>query len=174
MQSGQISGRNTNSTSWQNLTTALGCSNSSTSSGSQILACMRAIPATTIKDLIEKSALSFRPVADDFTSLQYPRQARKTGKIARVPILTGSNSDEGILFTFGQNDTKAYLDAYFGGRLSEDVVKGIINKYKIGERGIFSTSSQISQIFSELGFQCPSAIAANDSASAGVPSWRYW
>lgn len=58
--------------------------------------------------------------------------------------------------------------------LTDAQIQGIIAAYPLSQRGIDSETEQIDQIYTELGFQCPSAIVANDSASAGIPTWRYY
>lgn len=155
-------------TTWTNLTAALNCT------GQDDLACVRAAPAATIKSIIEHAVLSFRPARDNYTQLQYPEAARKAGNIAKVPVLTGTNANEGILFTFTQSDTVAFLKSQFNNALTDAQIQTILALYPIGQRGITSQTEQIAAIDTEVGFQCPCAIFANDSASAGTPTWRYY
>ena len=171
MQSGQssVSARYpADPTSWANLTAALNCTTPSA------LACARAAPASTLKSIIEHAALSFRPSNDNYTQLTFPEAARAAGNIARVPIMTGTNANEGILFTFTNNNTDSFLRSTFNNLLSDAQIQSIIAAYPIGQRGITSQTTQIAAIYTELGFQCPAAIVANDSAAAGIPTWRYY
>ena len=138
------------------------------------LACARAAPATTIKDIIERGVIAFGPTQDNYTQLQYPESARRAGQIAQVPIMTGTNANEGSLFTFTQNNTEAYLRSQFMNALTDAQIRTILSAYPIGQRGIDTPTEQIDAISTELAFQCPSAIVANDSASAGIPTWRYY
>lgn len=155
------------STTWTNLITQLNCS------GGDDLACARSAPATTLKSIIERGAIAFRPAQDNYTQLQYPEAARAAGNTARVPVLTGTNANEGILFTFTQNDTNVYLRSSLPG-LTDAQLQTILAAYPIGSPGIRTQTEQIARIYTELGFQCPSAIYANDSAAAGIPTWRYY
>ena len=171
MESGQssVSARNTpDPTSWSKLIAGLNCTTSDE------LACARAAPATTLKSIIEHGAISYRPVADNYTQLQYPETARRQGQIAQVPILTGTNANEGILFTFTQNDTLAFIKSTLSPNLTDAQIQFILNAYPIGQRGITNQVQQIAAIYTEVGFQCPCAIVANDSASANIPTWRYF
>lgn len=158
--------------SWTFLTRALNCSSNNTDD--QNLACARAAPATTLKSIIEHAGLSFRPTQDNYTQLRYPERARQSGQIAQVPIMTGTNANEGILFTFTENNTDSFLRTTFLNSLTDAQISQIKSAYPIGQRGITSNTTQIAAIYTDLGFQCPSAIVANDSATAGIPTWRYF
>jgi hypothetical protein len=59
---------------------------------------MRAANATTIVSIIEHLSLPFTAVKDNITELQNPELARKSGNIARVPILAGTTAQEGRVF----------------------------------------------------------------------------
>ena len=171
MESGQssVSARTSSDpATWQELIDELNCTTSDE------LACARAAPATTIKSIIEHGAIAFRPTLDNYTQLSNPEAARRAGAIAQVPVLTGTNANEGIIFTFTQNDTEVFLRSQFMNTLTDAQIQGIIAAYPLGQRGINSETEQIDRIYTELGFQCPSAIVANDSASAGIPTWRYY
>jgi len=171
MESGQssVSARNpSDPKSWQTLINALNCTTDDE------LACARAAPATTLKSIIEHGAIAFRPTLDNYTQLAYPELARRAGDIALVPVMTGTNANEGILFTFTQNDTETFLRSQFMNTLSDAQIQGILSAYPLGQRNINSETEQIDRIYTELGFQCPSAIVANDSSTAGIPTWRYY
>ncbi|KAK5076089.1 hypothetical protein LTR51_001769 [Lithohypha guttulata] len=170
MQSGQssVTARlGADSSSWTRLISQLNCTTSDD------LACARAAPATTLKSIIERGAIAFRPTLDNYTQLQYPEAARRAGNIARVPIMTGTNANEGILFTFTQNDTVAYLRSTLPS-ITDAQIQVILSAYPIGQAGISTQTDQIARIYTDVGFQCPSAIVANDTASARIPAWRYY
>lgn len=167
MQSGQTSvnpGFSADDTSWPRLIAALNCTTSDE------IACARAVPAATLKDIIEHAALPFRPTFDNYTQLQYAEAARRAGEIAKVPVITGSTADEGSLFTFTQTDTGSWLRSL---GLTNTQIELVLATYPIGQRGITSPASQTAAILTDLRFQCPSAIFANDSA-LHVPTWRYY
>lgn len=170
MESGQssVSARNApDPNAWSTLISQLNCTTDDD------LECARSAPASTLKSIIEHGAISFRPAQDNYTQLQYPETARKAGNIAKVPIMTGTNGNEGILFTFTQSDTVAFLKTTIPG-ITDAQINFILAAYPIGSNGISSSVDQIARIYTEVGFQCPAAIVANDSASAGIPTWRYY
>lgn len=96
LQSGQAAVYNqpTNGTvSWDMLAEQLNCS-----AQPDVLKCVRAANATTIVSILEHSALTFTAVKDNITELQNPEVARKSGNVARVPILAGTTAQEGSVF----------------------------------------------------------------------------
>jgi carboxylesterase type B len=172
MESGQtsfyINHNNSNQDAWNTLVAGLNCS-----TATDQLACVRAAPALTIKSIIEHEALDFAPVSDNVTQLEFPEAARIAGDIARVPILTGTNANEGRVFVYGQNDTAAYLTSFLPG-VPQALIDAIIAAYPIPSPYISNAFEQLAQIYTEFAFQCPAARVANDSSHAGIPTWRYY
>lgn len=78
------------------------------------------------------------------------------------------------VFTVGQNNTQLYLEGLFGTNGTAALISAIEAAYPIGSAGINSTYDQVSQILTEYYFQCPAAKWANDTASVGIPAWRYY
>lgn len=76
---------------WYNLTTELGCPGNYGSN----LTCVQAADAASIKAIIEENALNFNPVADDVTLVSQPGLQRLSGNIANIPVLGGTNAEEG-------------------------------------------------------------------------------
>jgi len=105
--------------------TELGC----VGADADVLACLRAKPAA---DLLASDAVkarlagdgspgSFAPTLDGDGGVipDQPRTLYKAGKIAQIPVLLGSNTDEGTLFVGGvqlasQDDYAAALTAQYG------------------------------------------------------------
>lgn len=171
MESGQSTffAINANSSApWNNLVAALGCSDAS-----DILACVRAVPATTIKSIIEERDFVFRPVKDNVTYVAHPRAARQQGNIAQVPILIGSNGNEGSLFVLGFNTTMQYLQTYLPGG-TQAYYNAILAAYPIGSSGITNEYERTTAIDTDFRFQCTAATVANDSIAAGFPTFRYF
>ena len=54
-------------------------------------------PANKIQKIINEGIIEFNPVADNVTLMAYPAAQRLKGDIAFVPVLGGSNSQEGRL-----------------------------------------------------------------------------
>ncbi|KAG6107391.1 hypothetical protein E4U14_004173 [Claviceps sp. LM454 group G7] len=169
--------------SWRTLARALNCSQDDGLNGDDgdniSLACMRTVPAPTLRDTAEKQSLSFGPTHDGgATWADHSRRDRLASRpgasrIARVPILIGSNLHEGRTMVYGQLDTKALLD----GVLPPDTPLGFVNTLLTaspdGSPGPLDLNGQIARIATEVGFQCGAAVVADDSRAVGIPAWRY-
>ncbi|SMR46709.1 unnamed protein product [Zymoseptoria tritici ST99CH_1E4] len=154
---------------WNQLAASFNCPESST------LECLRNVPATDIKKYIEENALHFNYAFDGVTAFRDAANRRKNGQIAKIPILIGSNAQEGRIFQVGQNSqeaSRAYIDAISGNQTAYGNM--IEAAFPLGSPGITSYYDQISQINTEYRFQCGSAKVANDSAASGIPAWRYY
>ena len=172
-QSGQISYSASNRAAdsvqaWQNLSAALGCPGSYSSD----LECVRAASATTIQSIIDKQMLAFNPTRDNVTLVSDPAGERLAGNIALIPVLGGTDAQEGRVFVVGQNDTTAYLESL--GITAQSDIQAIEAAYPIGSLGIETPYDQIAAIFTDLVFTCGQALWANATASVGIPAWRYY
>jgi para-nitrobenzyl esterase len=108
----------------QQFAASVGCGADDGGGGS--LACLRALPVSTllmaaVPDAGMTGSLgAFGPVVDDDFLSDQPRTLYKSGKIAQVPYLLGSNSDEGTLFELGatpvtdQAGLTSYIDGQYG------------------------------------------------------------
>ena len=106
------------------------------------------------------------------TALAHTETTRKAGHIARVPILIGSVADEGIIFVLGQNDTQTYLETAIPDH--PELYSAILDAYPIPSLRINNAQDQVAAIETDLRFQCPMAIVAQDSSKLPVPTWRYF
>jgi len=150
-------------TSWLTLAAVLNCTHTHPHSN---LTCLRAANASVIKSTIEHLALPFRPVSDNVTLLRYPEAARLNKSIAAVPILTGTNANEGSLFTVGQSNSAAYLASVLGNQTA--LIQSILAAYPL------APAAQLAAITTDFSFTCPAGILANDSRAAGYSTWRYY
>jgi para-nitrobenzyl esterase len=108
--------------------------------GADSLACLRALPVSTllagaVPDAGMTGSLGpFAPVVDDDFLSDQPRTLYKSGKIAKVPYLLGSNNDEGTLFELGvtpvtdQAGLTAALNAQYG-----DAGAAVAAQYPVSE-----------------------------------------
>ena len=150
--------------SWQFLVAALNC----TTAASQ-LACVRAADAVVIQNIIEENALSFSPVTDNVTQIPLPVDRAKHQS---VPYMTGTNGQEGRVFTVGETNLTAAIDTSFPE--SALLRQLVAEAYAIGTPGVNSAYDGIAEIYTDYVFQCPAALVANESALAGFPTWRYY
>lgn len=124
--------------SWKSLSAALNCTD---------IACIRKAPATTIKSIIEKTNLSFEPVKDDITCSKNISLALTSGKAAKVPLIIGSNAQDGSVFAY------------------------VFGQTKPGSPGFDAIGKSIT----EITFQCTAATIATVSTTAGFPPiYRYY
>ena len=191
MQSGQSTFRaipTEYSSPWKNLTTAMNCS-----SAKDILACMRALPAATIKNYNELTALPWTPIFDNITSASTARSNRLNSTaanpiIARVPILSGTNADEGRLYSISAaaataNGSTSFVRELFPTANNSEIA-ALLAAYPIGgppasdqyyTTGVYnSTLEQLGALYTDFVFQCPARLVHLDSSRVGVPSWRYY
>jgi para-nitrobenzyl esterase len=108
--------------------------------GTDGLACLRALPVSTllgaaVPDAGMTGSLGpFAPIVDDDFLSDQPRTLYKTGKIAQVPYLLGSNNDEGTLFELGvtpvtdQGGLTAAINAQYG-----DAGAAVAMEYPVSE-----------------------------------------
>lgn len=76
---------------WIALSEALGCPGSYSSN----LTCLRAANASLIEQTVTKNAILFPPSPDNVTLVENPSRQRLAGNIARIPVLGGTNAQEG-------------------------------------------------------------------------------
>ncbi|KAJ9603768.1 hypothetical protein H2200_011954 [Cladophialophora chaetospira] len=156
---------------WNAMVQAVNCSNAS-----DILACVRAVPQPVLTSTIEHLANEFRPVIDNITVPAHPETLRRSGKIAHVPILTGSNANEGRIFNLPSvNATSAipYITALFS--ISDQQAQALASLYPIPSEYISNAYEQISQIQTDFIFTCPAGLQFNGTHAAKIMSpWRYF
>jgi len=97
---------------------------------------------------------------------------RSSGKIANIPVLSGTNSQEGRVFQYGVTNLTKFFETYFSGY--PDLWATIAAAYPIEQVGLDTPYDIAAQIFTEFFFQCPDALFSNASAAAGIPTWRYY
>jgi carboxylesterase type B len=169
------------STSWNTLAAAMNCS-----SAANVLACMRAVPATTIKSYNELNRLSWIPVFDNVTSAYASRSNRlnstpQNSKIARVPILGGSNADEGRLYSVSANDSSSFIRGLFP-TATDQQISDLLAAYPIGGppgSGVYtgtftSPLEQLGALYTDFIFQCPARLVHLETSRVDIPSWRYY
>ncbi|KIW72384.1 hypothetical protein PV04_00581 [Phialophora macrospora] len=154
--------------SWNTLAAAVGCNTTASA-----LKCMRGLPASTLKNTSEHLGLAFTAMVDNYTFVANRSEARASGKIAKVPVLAGTNADEGTVFTYGDTNLTAYLTAALP-TAPESYLTQLTSAYRIGSPGIANVSQQIAKIYTEFSFQCTQARELRDTKRAGIPTWRYF
>ena len=166
MESGQISYYQTltepTGTAWQQLIKSLNCGST------DALTCARAASASQIKSIIEHQALTFGLTYDNVTAHSDGALQRQAGNFAAVPILIGTNANEGNIFELGMGDLDTYLQATYG-QTAPQVITAFKSQLATGNG--YNDASYADTLGT---FQCGSALTANATAAKGVPTWRYF
>ncbi|KAK8051644.1 hypothetical protein PG993_003029 [Apiospora rasikravindrae] len=172
---------------WPLLVKSLNCTSSKSNSNSTLgsaeaaadLACVRAAPACSIRALINdpSASWSFYPVDDDITQLSNPDRARAEGHIAKVPLLIGTNANEGTMWTGSWTDLESYTAAF---PMLAPYTEALNTTYPLGGRGpngeLLADGWHLNAaIDTDMEYTCPASRVAQDAAfHLGLPVWRYW
>ncbi|CAI6297535.1 unnamed protein product [Periconia digitata] len=182
MQSGQLSYHSTSNPgppglpypdkpAWDGIIRGLNCTNNTIEESFE---CVQNAPASLIKDISEKQELLFMPVADNDTFVSDLTPRRRAKNIARVPLLIGTNQDEGSLVggLFYTNLT-TYLNTTFGSQLTPKLLADIDRVYPMGSAQFPTVREVISAIEGDTSMLCGTALVAQDTATSGLLTWRY-
>ncbi|KAF2790457.1 alpha/beta-hydrolase [Melanomma pulvis-pyrius CBS 109.77] len=115
--------------------------------------------------------ISFAQACDNITAVLDPRLRVEAGNIADVPVIVGTNMQDGGVYTnrFG-NDTDAYFNTYFPGMV---ILKyAVLAAYPLGSGGRTDQQMRLQQIQTDWNFHCPSVWYAETSSSHN-PTYRY-
>ncbi|KJZ71169.1 hypothetical protein HIM_09424 [Hirsutella minnesotensis 3608] len=143
------------------------------------LACIRDMPVEKVLEYIERRGLAFFPIFDGATWTGTGRVDRRKStvaepRIARVPVLVGSTADDGGVFVYGQKDLRAFLLDLLpkGFSLIDRIKERYGNKNDVNKRA--PVNHFLASVVKDFNFGCPAKIIAEESASVGIPSWRYY
>ena len=138
------------------------------------MTCVRAAPATLIKSIIEQRSLAFNPYPDNVTYPTNGAANRQARQFAAVPILAGTDAQEGRVFQYGQTNLTAYLVNNFGATTPQ-IIPTVQANFPIGTTiGTNTSYDVISAIHTLAAFQCGAGLFMNETAAQGVPTWRYF
>lgn len=175
LESGQASYTNpggvlgTTTNPFTQLAAALNCTASQSN-----LTCVRNAPATTIQQIIDSNGLTFDPVVDNATNYGSGALQRQAGHFAAVPILGGTNAQEGRVFEVGQTNFSAFLQQTFGTLAPQNIPLVEAAYGPVGTTpGVNTDYDLVSAVYTDLNFACGQALQANQTAATGVPAWRY-
>lgn len=153
--------------SWKKLLPLLGCNGDATSR--EAYECVQKANATQVKAALEKNNLSFPPVADNYTKMSSLIDVYKSGNIANIPILEGTNAEEGNIFELGQSNLTSFLQTTFS---NASVRQKVTAAFPVSNPD--SAYHTISEIFTKITFACPQAAHAQLASTTGHQVWRYW
>ncbi|KAF2086206.1 lipase [Saccharata proteae CBS 121410] len=99
---------------YENLTRSLSCW--TTDSVASPLSCLRSLPATTLNSIYVTQ--TWNPIVDGVFLTAYPSQLSPLDHFVHVPVLTGTNTDEGTSFSIKNLDNEtALIDALTSWRM---------------------------------------------------------
>lgn len=158
-------------TSAQRLAAAVSCPWDTTT-----LTCLRSKPASSLLAASVSNGLRWQPIKDG--GITVPTDAAVARRGARVPIMTGSNANEAIVFLLSR-PTTSFNDLFTSlfPELAPHEAE-IRAAYPIGGcsvTGCWPTELlAVSQAMTDYIFTCPAAREARASAQAiGIPTYRY-
>ncbi|KAF9257592.1 alpha/beta-hydrolase [Marasmius fiardii PR-910] len=135
--------------------------------GASRLACLKALPASTISNFVNgpSSGQFGAAVIDNFTVFDRPLDRIKSQQTARVPVLLGSMQDDGSLFAMGTGNLTEFLASQLQG-VSEEQVRSLYP-------GLNDTAI-IAGVIRDTQFQCPAGLWAAATVQSGTTDvYRY-
>ncbi|MCJ1317754.1 hypothetical protein MMC15_003081 [Xylographa vitiligo] len=157
--------------SWQALVAAVNC----TAAASRI-DCVRAVPTTTIRNVIEHAMLSFPPTVDNKTeSGGNVALATSSHTAAQAPILIGTNANEGRVFAAEDGLDKplnvtTFLAAMPPGQPALQAALAVAYPLSVYQTPYFAVAA----IITDSTFLCPASAIVNLAATSGYAVWRYY
>jgi para-nitrobenzyl esterase len=151
------------------LAAQLGCK------GATIVACMRSKPAATIRSTQNSSGttLSWAPASGGPVLPTTVEAAFASGNYRTVPLLQGTNHDEGRLFalSLGLNNLGADLYSYAVNRSAPSVAAKILAEYPLAKYNN-KPGDALGAIITDNTFSCP-ALRVDQSASKRTTVYGY-
>ena len=148
------------------------------------LACMRGKSTTDVANalgvkraLFSTEGVSWSPTVDGAELPKVPNEAFAAAAATPVPVIIGTNKDEGNLFTyawnitFGHDITEAEVLAVERTFYSEQQIKAIQTQYPVSNYASPLTWTQA--LLTEGLFICPSRQTARGLAAHGTPTYLY-
>lgn len=170
---------------WSALAAALNCTSATSApAGSDAeFACVSGADALTVRSIVNAAGLEFRPVNDNVTQRATPLTAEARRPAARVPVLIGSNGQEGMnlgpqygisnFSSVTEEEVEQFLYAVTGsealvgqiGRLIDEIQGAApwLNLFEVG-----------ALLYTEVLYQCPCKLVAEASVQDKIPTWRYY
>jgi para-nitrobenzyl esterase len=141
------------------------------------IACMRAKPAQEVMDkgqpgadLFGASTYRYEPCVDGWILPDLPLNIFQAGKQQNVPLLIGSNADEGRLFSnvsaANVNSYKAFLDV-----MCSDKAQQVLNVYPAADDK--ASKEATNRVLTLMTFTCPSKAYAAAMANVKTPAYFY-
>lgn len=166
LQSQAFGPRQDSEVAWDALAVELGC-NSSETAVSQ-LQCVSQASTESIRMAIETHNLAFTPIIDNGTNGPSLEESIHQGRAADVPVLIGTNADEGTMLAQFMPPPELYLDQIFGS--DERAKRATRSAYPANATAMELTSL----ITTDYLYTCSSSEIARAMVRSGQNVWRYY
>lgn len=164
MQSQALGDQGDGDKSWSALAGALGCGSTTTSQ----LDCVRSRPADRIIFILNNRTLGFPPTVDNKTNFGSLEDGIRTHTVANVPLLIGTNADEGSILTSVMPDSQTLLERIFGNDTRSQALARAAYPRNATENELKS------RIVTDYLYTCLTSTIASTLNSAGLMVWRYF
>ncbi|MEE9416493.1 MAG: carboxylesterase family protein [Acidimicrobiales bacterium] len=123
--------------------------------------CLTLLSVQQILDASETAAVDFGVIADGALLDRTAFSLARTDELGAVPLLLGSNLDEGTLFTFGQDEPSdsEFRDELLASLGSEQEADLLLSQYEIIE----DNATKLATFFTDSRFACPAVRFANEA-----------
>ncbi|KAI8719890.1 Carboxylic ester hydrolase [Fusarium sp. LHS14.1] len=155
-----------NEKSWDILVEELHCNKSTTTSSD--LECVANAEVDSIQRVLQSRGLAFTPILDNSTNGPVFLDAVNQNLTAQVPILVGTNADEGTVLASVMSPPELLLDGIFG---NDTASKRLARSAYLSD----ATDDELkSLITTDYTYTCTTSMIARTAASAGQRVWRYY
>src|SRR5947208_2904313 len=154
------------------LAKSLGCTKPATAA-----ACMRTKPVAAILKAEPSGGLSWRPVSGGFTLPLSPLRAFETGRYLHVPLLQGSNHDEGRFFVafefdaFGHPLTAAQYPKVVAAQFGAKAAPAILAHYPL--KAFASPDLAFAKVLTDSEFSCPALLTDILTQRSGAYAYEF-
>ncbi|KAK7539077.1 carboxylesterase hlo [Phyllosticta citricarpa] len=154
---------------WRNLTKTLNCT--ATPSKKEI-DCVRDKPVDLIRSIIEKNRLNFAPKVENRTAATHIENQIRLRTAARVPMLIGSNGDEGSIFqvVFGFQKLNQTLQYFFPNQTVIQQAVQTLYRRQYPNNEI----AAIRALIRDASYTCFTSAIAQTAASNQYQAFRYY
>ncbi|KAJ7868620.1 Alpha/Beta hydrolase protein [Mycena olivaceomarginata] len=146
------------------MASAVGCEQSP---GAARLACLKQVPASTIRTFTNgASSGTWGSLVDNVTLFSDPLQRIRNGQTSKVPFVIGHTENDGSLFALNKDNLTTYLSNTFGTLVTADQVRAL---YASG----LSDNAVIAEVVKDFVFLCPAELWSAAAVGAGTNVYRY-
>lgn len=155
---------------WDALVDGLNCT-SATNSTMEEFSCVKGGDAEIINNYLgNNTGILFTASNDNVTCYSDPFAERAKGNIAQVSILTGTNAEEGTLWTDSET-LEAEIERF---PQLEPFKDELAAAYVVGSPGLPNQWYANAAIDTDSEYICPTSIITAQTVGLGIPVWRYY